>query len=64
MTEYTDKLSAEDQVDMEERIAAEIFDVETCEPHARLDEDACARLGRSLLLIVLSEFRPDLFRGA
>lgn len=60
---YTDALDADRQVTTEERIAAAIFDFEYEEPDERPGEEACAELGRRILRIVLSEFRPDLTGG-
>lgn len=67
MDEYNDTLDADDQITMEERIAATIFsqgayenDAPLAKPVA-LDEEQCAELGRTILKMVLAEFRPDLF---
>jgi hypothetical protein len=64
MSTYTDKLSAEEQIDMEESIASIIFE---CSERASSGEDSCtlgeedaAQLGRDILQQVLSKFRPDL----
>lgn len=64
---YNNLMPAEQQISMEENIAATIF----CATHAIdtgvLGEDDCAQLGRDVLAIVLKEFRPDLcdeFQGS
>jgi len=72
MGSYSDKLQPSNQVRGEEKIAAMIFDFQrgqveldeanACEDHTLTEED-CQELGRSILLAVLSEFRPDLFEG-
>lgn len=46
------------QISTEESIASLIF--ERTEDIAHLSEDACAQLGRDILLLVLKRFRPDL----
>lgn len=54
---YNDKLSASDQIDTEEQIASKIFDTfEDC----GLSEEDAAEMGREILLMVLTKFRPDL----
>jgi hypothetical protein len=66
---YNDKLDPDVQVRVEEHIASTIFDYEGekgvtesgSSDFRTLDEEDCARLGRSILLTVLKEFRPDLF---
>jgi hypothetical protein len=55
---YNHRLNGDDQVDMEETIAAIIFD------HADVelkDDDTAADLGRNILYVVLRQFRPDFF---
>jgi len=52
---YSDKLTADDQLKMEEGIAATIFE------STETDEETCADLGRSILKMVLMRFRADLF---
>ena len=58
---YNDKLGATEQVDMEEKIAAMIFDFT---PADALDlgicEEDAAALSKKILLAVLTKFRPDL----
>jgi len=54
---YNEKLSAEDQVDAEEAIAARLYDKTAGE----VDEETAAELGRQILKEVLLKFRPDLF---
>jgi hypothetical protein len=49
------RLPADQQLKMEEGIAAAIFE------STDTDEETCADLGRSILKTVLREFRPDLF---
>jgi len=56
---YSDKLSADQQITTEERISAIIF--ATQDGTTPLYEDDCVDLGRAILKIVLREFRPDLF---
>lgn len=55
---YSDKLDPHQQVSMEERLAAYVFD--NCEA----DEETAAEAGRKILKMVLAEFRPDLFRSS
>jgi hypothetical protein len=60
---YNDKLEADEQISMEEKIASTIFgatETEGCEGCGTLSEEDCAELGRKILLEVLSKFRPDL----
>lgn len=52
---YTDELDVEEQVTMEERIAAIIYD----NPDVETDEHTAQDLGRQLLLEVLKVFRPE-----
>lgn len=54
---YNDKMSAEEQIGMEEDIAAMIFS--HCD--VDVDEETASDLGRQILIKVLWEFRPDLF---
>lgn len=54
---YIDDLDLDEQVTMEERIAARIFD----DPAVTMREEDAAQLGRDILYMVLREFRPDLF---
>ncbi len=58
---YNDSLDPEQQVDVEESIAAFLFD-EVRLPHREgfIEEDA-AEASRVILRLVLEEFRPDLF---
>lgn len=60
---YNDKLDADEQVSMEEKIAAVIFDsdLNLGDDPDLFDEEDCAELGRIILLMVLKKFRPDLF---
>jgi hypothetical protein len=50
---YNDLLNPEQQIAMEEKIASLIFDNTTS------NEEVSAKLGRQILLEVLTEFRPD-----
>jgi hypothetical protein len=52
---YNAKLDAGKQIDMEEQIAAMIFDHDAVET----DEETAADLGRAILRAVLTAFRPD-----
>jgi hypothetical protein len=52
---YADKLDPDVQVTMEEQIASLIFE------RTILDEETAANLSKSILRMVLEEFRPDLF---
>jgi hypothetical protein len=56
MPYYSDELSAEDQLDAEEWIAATIFE----ETDGEVNEGECQELGQTILLEILSRFRPDL----
>jgi hypothetical protein len=58
---YNDKLSGEDQVDTEEKIASMIFDYANDVSYPGPNEEDCAALGRDILRVVLEKFRPDLF---
>lgn len=51
---YNSKLSADDQISMEEGVAALLFE------QTDVSEEQCADLGREILLTVLKKFRPDL----
>jgi len=53
---YNDSLDADLQITTEEEIAARIFD----DPDVDTDEECAAQLGRDILRLVLSGFRPDL----
>lgn len=55
MKKYNDTLDPAAQVDMEESIAAAIFDRLHC------SEEKAQELGRRILQLVLVEFRPDFF---
>lgn len=55
---YNDKLNADDQISAEESIAAHLFD-----NASSISEEEAAELGRSILLLVLRKFRPDLIDG-
>jgi hypothetical protein len=63
--EYNDDLHPDEQLDVEERISALIFD--TCGGAMEEDgsgvpaEETCNQLGRDILKLVLQRFRPDLF---
>ncbi len=52
---YNDKLDAGEQIEMEERIAACLFDDYV------LDEEDVQESGQKILRMVLAKFRPDLF---
>lgn len=52
---YNDKLDADEQIDMEEKIASHLFHG----PYEMEEEDV-AKMGRDILLMVLEKFRPDL----
>ena len=61
---YNSNLNPDDQIAMEEKIASAIFHepgtaVENSNCRS-LDEEDCANLGRTILLMVLQKFRPDL----
>ena len=58
---YNEKLGHVEQVDMEEDVAAVIFDKVDAYSGKELSEDLCAQLGRDILLMVLEKFRPDVF---
>jgi hypothetical protein len=56
MPKYNSSLDPDRQITAEEKIAAYIFD------HAEgVNEEDAAKCGRAILLLVLEEFRPDLF---
>jgi hypothetical protein len=69
MATYNDRLAVNRQIHAEEDIASAIFsfqegqialdDANNCDDHTLTEED-CAELGRGLLMLVLSQFRPDL----
>lgn len=54
---YRKTLDATKQVQMEEQIAATIFDASR---EDGVGEESAAQLGRDILMMVLKEFRPDL----
>jgi hypothetical protein len=54
---YNHKLTGAEQVDMEEKIAALIFD----HSDVQVDDETAADLGRNILHEVLKRFRPDFF---
>jgi len=68
---YNDKLDADEQISMEEAIAARIYqngersnhddDCIDVQPDLLIHEEDCADLGRNILQMVLAKFRPDLF---
>jgi hypothetical protein len=55
--DYSDELSADEQVTAEEQITAMIFD----NPEVKVSEEIAQQLGREILYTVLREFRRDLF---
>ena len=60
---YTSEMSAEQQIDVEEKIATMIFDStddSITEEQYRVAEETAQELGREILMTVLQEFRPDL----
>lgn len=57
---YNDNFDPGQQVDLEEAISAAIFDFDYGEDSMRPSEDACNGLGRKILLMVMSQIRPDL----
>ena len=59
MPGYNDKMTADQQITMEEKIAFILHDAVANE-HLE-DEEDCAFWGKELLKMVLHEFRPDLF---
>lgn len=58
MKSYNDKLTAEEQVDAEEELAAYLYDT------GGLAEEEAQDLSREALRIVLERFRPDLFEAS
>ena len=67
---YNDSLDADQQVTMEERIASTVCEgmhetvvdyIKSC--HRSTMEAMSASLGREILLMVITEFRPDLLEG-
>lgn len=56
---YSNRLPADTQIDMEEKISSLIFDNAQGDEDG-IGEDQCADLGRKILRMVLEEFRPDL----
>lgn len=58
---YNDKFDADQQVDLEERIAALVFDkAETTRGNDNVSEQSANDLGKKILQIVVAELRPDL----
>lgn len=57
MRAYNEKLSPEDQVDMEEKISQVIMFMQEDEP---LTDEDCNELGRHILYKILEKFRSDL----
>lgn len=65
---YNDKLSSDDQITVEELIAALIYDYDSkqfensSESTAPMwpSEEECMDMGKRILALVLGEFRPDL----
>lgn len=55
--EYSPVLSPQRQIDTEEQIASLLFH----HPEVETNVEAAADLGRSILYVVLREFRADLF---
>lgn len=67
MAGYNDTFDADQQITLEERIAARIFQQgEETNPEEQdgwprpLGEEDCADLGRDILLMIVEELRPDL----
>jgi hypothetical protein len=58
---YNDSLDPEQQVDVEESIAAFLFDEVRLHHWAGFAEEDAAEASRVILRLVLGEFRPDLF---
>jgi hypothetical protein len=58
---YNACLSAEQQVDTEEAIAAMLFDFFEDRVNTNLDEETASKLGKRILYLVLRRFRRDLF---
>jgi hypothetical protein len=57
MWTFRSSFSEDAQISAEKAIAYQIFEA------GLQDEDACAQLGRDILLSVLAEFRPDLLEA-
>lgn len=57
---YNSLLTPDEQISVEEEIAALLFDDIEYPPH----EEACAKMGRKILLHVLRRFRPDMIEEA
>jgi hypothetical protein len=55
---YNATMDSEEQVEMEEKIAAMIFDT----PNVEIGESAAGDLGREILKTVLKKYRPDYFK--
>lgn len=58
---YNNQLNSNDQVTTEEAIAGLIFNHDPTDSHAAIDEETAGEMGRKILQLVLSKFRPDLF---
>lgn len=54
---YNERMAGDQQISMEEKIAARIYD----DPSTECSESDAQELGRDILYAVLREFRPDLF---
>lgn len=54
---YSDKMEPDDQVSMEEKIAARIFDMDSADG---IDEEEAQEASQDILMMILREFRPDL----
>lgn len=52
---YNDTMNPDQQITMEEQIAAYCFDT------SEVGEETAAKAGRDILLMILTQFRPDLF---
>lgn len=59
---YNDKFDADQQVDLEERIAALIYDEAETGPfgNEEVDEQSANDLGKNILQMIVAELRPDL----
>jgi hypothetical protein len=55
--QYNETLSTEDQLDTEELISVVIFGQDT---RGSMSEEDCRKLGRRILLMLLTRFRPDM----
>ena len=53
---YNDKFDADEQITLEEQIAATILD----DPEADILDEYAAELGRKILRLVVAQLRPDL----